>query len=66
MFTDLFQLIRSLDHDYREERGQKVHAYGCRRCALTIRLNSFKIQITQLLRDLDFAIGEYIEKSKPS
>jgi hypothetical protein len=66
MFTDLFQLIRSLDHDYREERGRMVHSYGCRRCALTIRLNSFKIQITQLLRDLDFAIGEYIEKNKPS
>jgi hypothetical protein len=33
---------------------------------LTIRLSSFKIQIAQLLRDLDFAIGEYIEKNKPS
>jgi len=66
MFTDLFHLIHSLEHDYKEEKGQKVHSYDCRRCALTVRLNSFKIQITQLLRDLDFAIGEYIEKNKPS
>jgi len=29
-------------------------------------LNSFKIQITQLLRDLDFAIGEYIDKNERS
>jgi len=65
MFTDLFHLIYSLEHDYKEEKGQKVHSYDCRRCALTIRLNSFKIQITQVLRDLDFAIGEYIEKNKP-
>jgi hypothetical protein len=64
MFTDLFHLIHSLEHDYKEEKGQKVHTYDCRRCAITTRLNSFKIQITQLLRDLDFAIGEYIEKNK--
>jgi len=66
MFADLFHIVNSLEHDYKEETGQKVHAYGCRRCALTIRLNSFKIQITQLLRDLDVAIGEYVEKNKRS
>jgi hypothetical protein len=64
MFTDLFSLVHSLDHDYREERGEKVHAYGCRRCALTARLNGFKVQILCLLRDIEFAIGESIEKNK--
>jgi hypothetical protein len=64
MFTDMFQLIRSLEHDYREENGQQVHACGCRRCALTARLNGFKIQITQFLRDIEFAIGEPTEKNK--
>ena len=66
MFTDLFHLIHSLEHDYKEEKGQKVHSYDCRRCALTVRLNSFKVQILCLLRDIEFAIGEYIEKNKPS
>jgi hypothetical protein len=64
MFTDLFHLIHSLEHDYKEEKGQKVHSYDCRRCALTVRLNHFKIQILKLLRDIDFAIGEPTEKNK--
>jgi hypothetical protein len=64
MFTDLFHLIHSLDHDYKEENGQRVHAYGCRRCALTVRLNGLKGQILRLLRDIEFAIGEAIEKNK--
>ena len=64
MFTDLFNLVHSLEHDYREEKGEKVHAYGCRRCALTTRLNGFKVQIVSLLRDIEFAIGEQIEKDK--
>jgi len=64
VFDDLFNLVRQFEHDYREENGKRVHAYGCRRCALTTRLSAFKIQITQLLRDLDIAIGEYIEKNK--
>ncbi len=66
MFTDLFHLIHSLEHDYKEEKGQKVHSYDCRRCALAVRLNSFKIQILCLLRDIEFAIGEPLEKNKPS
>jgi len=66
MFTDLFSLIQSLDHDYKKEKGQKVHAYDCRRCALTVRLNDFKGQILCLLRDLEFAIGEPTEKDKKS
>jgi len=66
MFTDLFHLIHSLEHDYREEKGVKVHAYGCRRCALAVRLNGFKGQILKLLRDIEFAIGEPLEKDKRS
>ena len=62
MFTDLFHLIQSLEHDYKEEAGQKVLAYGCRRCALTVRVNGFKVQILKLLRDIEFAIGESLEK----
>ena len=64
MFTDLFHLIRSLEHDYREEKGQKVHSYECRRCALGVRLNSLKSQILSVLRDIEFAIGEPVEKNK--
>ena len=64
MFTDLFHLVHSLEHDYREENGKKVHAHECRRCALTVRLNGFKGQILKLLRDIEFAIGEPIEKNK--
>jgi hypothetical protein len=66
MFTDLFHLIHSLEHDYKEEKGQKVHSYDCRRCALTVRLNGFKGQILRLLRDIEFAIGEAIEKDRKS
>jgi hypothetical protein len=64
MFTDLFQLVRSLEHDYKEENGKQVHAYGCRRCALNVRLNHFKLLILKLLRDIEFAIGEPTEKNK--
>jgi len=66
MFTDLFHLIYSLEHDYREEKGVNVHSYDCRRCALTVRLNGFKGQILKLLRDIEFAIGEPLEKDKRS
>jgi hypothetical protein len=58
MFTDLFHLVQSLEHDYREENGAQVHAYGCRRCALTIRLSD----VLRLLRDVEFAIGGPVEK----
>lgn len=64
MFTDLFHLIHSLEHDYREESGKQIHAYGCRRCALAVRLNGFKGQILKLLRDIEFAIGGPLEKDK--
>ena len=64
MFTDLFHLVQSLEHDYREEHGKQVHAYGCRRCALTVRLNGFRVQIQKLLRDIEFSIGEPIDKTK--
>lgn len=66
MFTDLFHLVHSLDHDYKEEKGEKIHAVGCRRCAIATRLNGFKVQIVCLLRDMEFAIGEAIEKDKRS
>jgi hypothetical protein len=64
VFTDLFHLLESLEHDYREEHGQKVHWYDCRRCALTVRLNGLRGQILSLLRDIEFAIGEPLEKNK--
>jgi len=62
MFTDLFHLIESLDHDVKKVDGQKVHAIGCRRCAINLRLNNFKGQILRLLRELDFGTGEPTEK----
>ena len=58
MFDDLFHLVSQLEHDYRDENGNQAHALGCRRCAITTSLNTFKMQITRLLRDFDFAIGE--------
>jgi hypothetical protein len=66
MFTDLLHLIHPLEHDYKEEKRQKVHSYDCRRCALAVRLNGFKGQILVLLRDIEFAIGEPLEKNKRS
>ena len=62
MFADLFHLVESLEHDYREENGQKVHAYGCRRCAINLLLKDFKGQILRLLRELDLGTGELTEK----
>jgi hypothetical protein len=60
----LFDIIRSLEHDYKEEDGKQVHDCGCRRCALAVRLNHFKIQVGHVLRDIEFSIGEAIEKNK--
>ena len=34
MFNDLFRLVQSLDHDFSEAHGKRVHSCGCRRCAL--------------------------------
>jgi hypothetical protein len=62
MFDDLFHLVESLDHEYKEEQGKRVHAFGCRRCALSLRLSALKAQIRQLLRDIDFALGDPGEK----
>ena len=64
MFDDLFHLVQSLDHDYREDQGRRVHAIGCRRCALSLRLGAFKGQIRQILRDIDFALGDPVEKDR--
>jgi hypothetical protein len=58
MFTDLFHLVQSLEHEFREENGNKVHSHLCLRCALTDRLNGFRVQIKQILRDIDFTIGD--------
>jgi hypothetical protein len=64
MFTDPYHLVRTLEHEYREENGNQVHSYQCLRCQLTVRLNTFKMQVRQLCKDIDFAIGEPIEKDK--
>jgi hypothetical protein len=62
MFFDLFHLVESLEHDFRQENGDRVHAYGCRRCELELRLRDVRGQILRLLRDLEFAIGSPVEK----
>jgi hypothetical protein len=64
MFHDLFHLVHSLDHDFIEENGRRVHARGCRRCAISVRLNSFKVQILNVLRDIDFVLGDPDEKNR--
>jgi hypothetical protein len=62
MFSDLFHVVQSLEHDTREEKGERVHSYTCRRCALALRLNDFKTKLGHLLKNIDFEIGEPIEK----
>jgi len=57
MFDDLSNLVQSLEHDYREENGKRVHAYGCRRCAISVRLSTLKKQVILLLKDIQSAIG---------
>jgi hypothetical protein len=64
MFNDLFHLIDSLEHDFKEEKGERVHSYACRRCALSVRLSAFKAQILRILRDIDFALGDPDEKNR--
>ena len=63
MFTDLFNLVHSLEHDYIEENEVPVHSLACRRCALTTRLTALKGEIRKVLQDVDFAIGDPFEKS---
>jgi hypothetical protein len=64
MFNDLFHLIQLLDHDFSEDQGKRVHSCGCRRCALSVRLQAFKLQILRILRDIDFALGDPNEKNR--
>jgi len=43
MFTDLFHLICSLDHDYREEAGERAHSYEGRRLSPNSRDKSLSV-----------------------
>ena len=63
MFTDLFHLIHSLEHDYREESGKQIHAV--RMPPLCARRPSQRIQGSdpQELRDIEFAIGDRSRKT---
>ena len=62
MFNDLFSLVNLLDHDSREENGKQVSAYGCRRCAILLRLTDFRNRIRRLLNDIDFNVGDSVEE----
>lgn len=64
MFNDLFHLVNLLDHDFRVEKGERVHAFGCRRCAIALRLKTFKAQVHRLLSDFDFNVGDPVEENK--
>ena len=66
MFNDLFHLIRSLDHNFSEENGERVHSHACRRCAISVRLSAFKAQVLKVLRDIEFALGDPEEKDRQS
>jgi hypothetical protein len=45
-------------HDYREEHGERVHAYTCRRCEIALRLKNFRAKIRRFLHDVDFDVGD--------
>ena len=62
MFDDLFHLVESLDHDYKDEHGKRVHAIGSRWCALSLGLSALKAQIVQTLRNIEFALGDSDDK----
>jgi hypothetical protein len=64
MFDDLFHLVASLDHDYPEEGGERVHSYICRCCAIALRLSELKTQVGKLLAETDAAIGDPREEKK--
>jgi len=64
MFNDLFHLIQSLEHDFSDENGERVHLHTCRRCAISLRLSAFKAQILKVLRDIDFVVGDPGEKNR--
>jgi hypothetical protein len=61
VFNDLFNLVNLLDHDYREENGERLHSYACRRSEIALRIKSFNEKIRRLLRDLDFDVGDPVE-----
>jgi hypothetical protein len=56
VFDDLFHLVASLDHDYRDG----VHSYTCRRCAIAVRL----VRIKTMVREMESALGEPAEEKK--
>jgi hypothetical protein len=62
MFNDLFHIVHSLEHDFIEEKGKRVHSCGCRRCALSVRLSVFKAQILRFLRDNDLPLETRMRK----
>jgi hypothetical protein len=64
MFNDLFHLVELLEHDYREEHGEHVHSYTCRRCEITLRLKSFRAKIRRLLREVDFDVGDPVAENE--
>jgi uncharacterized protein YlaI len=64
MFNDLFNLVNLLDHDFREENGERIHSYMCRRCEIALRLRSFKEKIHRLLSDMNFEVGDPVEEKK--
>jgi hypothetical protein len=66
MFADLFHRMHSREHDYKEEKGQKIYSFGYRLFAVPVRLNGLQDQILCLLRDIDFAVGEPLEKDNRS
>ena len=66
MFNDLFHLVHSLEHDFKDEEEKRVHSLSCRRCAISLRLNAFKAQILKVLRDIDFVVGDSDEKNRRS
>lgn len=64
MFNDLFHLVHSLEHDFRDDEEKRVHSLSYRRCAISVRLTAFKAQILKVLRDIDFALGDPDEKNR--
>lgn len=64
MFNDLFHLVESLEHDFRDEEEKRVRSITCRRCAILVRLKAFKTQILKVLREIDFVVGDPEEKNR--
>jgi len=64
MFNDLFHLIQSLEHDFRDEEEKRVHSHSCRRCAISVRLSAFKAQIFKVLHDIDLVVGDPDKKNR--